>query len=504
MAGAPKKPRHGLLRRFAPRNDISNLLNRMAKISLPLSLSAFALACGVAPAPSRAQEGERRHPPALPLRPPKPAPASDAPSRAARRTPIVEVVERDAPTVVNISTEQRVENNPFRNDPFWGFFGGFPGFPGPGGEPQGDGEGFVQNSLGSGVIVDPAGYILTNNHVISGASRIQVTTVERKTYTAEVVGADAGSDLALLKIEDGHGHFPAVKIGASSDLMIGETVIAIGNPYGLGHTVSAGILSATGRTLPGEGKSFSDFLQTDAPINPGNSGGPLVNLNGELIGINSAILAKGQSIGFAIPVDRAKKIMRDLRERGAVRPLWLGVQVSEQNERQRAKSGRDGLLVTRVYASGAAADSGLKPGDLITKLAGRELVGGPDFETALATASPGEALPFAALRRGQPLTGTLRAAAAPKAVSDGLLAELTGLAVGDGNGAAEIRRVSDHTPAAEIGLKPGDFILMINGRQTPTAAAVKESVAAALGQEGISVVVQRGRGRYRITLPLGI
>ena len=460
---------------------------------------AFVIACTRAPAAP-----EPRAAGASAAAPARAAPRTgESAGRAARRTPIVETVERVAPAVVNISTEQRVQN-PFRADPFWNFFGD-PFFGGNGGGNGGEGEEqMVQNSLGSGVIVDPAGYILTNNHVISGASRIQVTTVDRKTYTAEVVGADGATDLALLKIENGRGTFPTVKIGSSSDLMIGETVLAIGNPYGLSHTVSSGILSAIGRTLPSENGrgGFSDFLQTDAPINPGNSGGPLVNILGELIGVNTAVLAKGQSIGFAIPIDRAKKIMGELRT-GGVRALWLGMQVNEQDARQRVRSGRDGLLISRVFSSAAADAAGLKAGDLLYKLNGREMRSLADYDTALAALSPGENAAIEYLRRAAAVKGAIRIAAAPKAVDEGLLFDLLGLKVGDGDGAAVIRAVGRDTAAAETGLAAGDRILKINGQPTPDAAALKRVLAGALGQDAVSLVIQRGRGYYRISLPMG-
>ena len=464
----------------------------MTTRTLTFATPLLALACSLSSPDSSAQSS-----PHASAQPPAAAAAPHghlSPGAAARRTPIVEVVEKVAPSVVNISTEQKVEN-PYRN-PFFGF-GMF-------GDPFGGGdEEQVQNSLGSGVIVDAQGYILTNDHVVARASKIQVTLLDRRTFTAEVVGADAASDLALLKIENGKGNFPAVKIGSSSDLMIGETVIAVGNPYGLSNTVSSGILSAIGRTVNTSGKQYSDFLQTDAPINPGNSGGPLVNILGELIGINSAILAQGQSIGFSIPVDRAKKIMGDLRASGSVRAVWLGFQVTEPDPRKSRGVLPDGLIVNRVYTGSAADAAGIHAGDTLRKFAGRSITSQADVDTALATVNVGESVPVEISSHGKTEAKTIKIIAAPKEVSDALLYDLLGLKIADGEGAAVIAAVGRDTPAAEIGLNRGDFILKINGQTTATASALKRAVAAALGQEAVSVTVQRGRGYYRITLPMG-
>ncbi len=470
--------------------NLTTMTTRTSAIALPL----LALACTLSTPESGAQSAPRAAAPSAAVT--AAAPARLSANAATRRTPLVEMVEKVAPSVVNISTEQRVEN-PFRSNSFFGFFGD--PFSGNGGENEN-----VQNSLGSGVIVDAQGYILTNNHVIAGASKIQVTLLDRRSFTAEVVGADAASDLALLKIENGRGSFPAVRIGGSSDLMIGETVIAIGNPYGLSHTVSSGILSAIGRTVNTASKRYSDYLQIDAPINPGNSGGPLVNIMGELIGVNTAILQQGQSIGFAIPVDRAKKIMGDLRASGAVRAVWLGFQVSEPDPRKNRGVLPDGLIVNRVYTGSAADTAGIRPGDTLRKFGGRPIASQADVDTAIATVSIGETVPVEISRHGKIETRTIRITASPKEVSDALLYDLLGLKVTDGEGAAVIAAVGRDTPAAEIGLNRGDFILKINGQPTANAAALKRSVAAALGQEAVSVVVQRGRGYYRITLPMGI
>src|SRR5215471_21349173 len=210
----------------------------------------------------------------------------------ARRNEIVDVVEKVSPAVVNIAAEQNVRRNRSMFDTF--FFGMDP-------RPA--------KSLGSGVIIDPKGIILTNDHVISGASRIVATTKAGREMECEVIGSDADNDLAVLRVKKSGPALSTIHLGTSSDLMIGETVVAIGNPYGLSNSVSAGVLSAIGRSVPGENQRvYSDFLQIDAPINPGNSGGPVVNIQGDMIGVATAIIGGAQGIGFAIPVDRVKRI----------------------------------------------------------------------------------------------------------------------------------------------------------------------------------------------------
>ncbi|HYB53798.1 MAG TPA: trypsin-like peptidase domain-containing protein, partial [Thermoanaerobaculia bacterium] len=237
--------------------------------------------------------------------------ASPLPSR---RNEVVEVVEKVAPSVVNIAAEQIVRQRPSMFDEF--FFGL---------DPRQRRE--RSQSLGSGVIIDPKGIILTNDHVISGASKIIATTKSGQELECEVVGSDADNDLAVLRTRKTVAPLPAIRLGTSSDLMIGETVVAIGNPFGLSNTVTAGVLSALGRSVRGNENQrlYTDFIQIDAPINPGNSGGPVVNIQGDLIGIATAIIGGAQGIGFAIPVDRAKRIKDDLLAFGEVRAVWVGL-----------------------------------------------------------------------------------------------------------------------------------------------------------------------------------
>ncbi|HXX31624.1 MAG TPA: trypsin-like peptidase domain-containing protein, partial [Myxococcaceae bacterium] len=231
-----------------------------------------------------------------------------------RHTAVVEVVQKVGPAVVFIGTEQRVDSR-LRGSTLEDLLLG----------PGRSAERSIQ-SLGSGVIIDPGGLIVTNNHVIRGASAIHVILSDGRQLEAEVVGSDAGNDLALLRVQ-ARGPLPAAQLGTSADLMIGETVVAIGSPLGLQRTVTVGVLSATGRSFKTRTETFDDFLQTDAAINPGNSGGPLLNLDGEVIGINTALLTSAQGIGFAIPVDKVRRIVNELRSFGKVRPVWVGIGV---------------------------------------------------------------------------------------------------------------------------------------------------------------------------------
>ena len=231
------------------------------------------------------------------------APANMTPAQRSRMTPVVEAVTRAAPSVVSVLTEQKSQENPFG-----GLFG-----------VQEDEES-GKTSLGSGVIVDPRGLVVTNEHVVAGAARIRVQLSDGRELPATLIGADQSFDLAVLQVDAGGKELPALRIGTATDLMIGETAIAIGNPFGLSHTVTSGVISALHRVVRAKSRTYEDFIQTDAQINPGNSGGPLLNIQGELIGINTAVHSGGPGIGFAIPIDPGARH----RERSvAVRPRAL-------------------------------------------------------------------------------------------------------------------------------------------------------------------------------------
>src|SRR4029453_13421028 len=256
-------------------------------------------------------------------------------------SPVVDVVQKVGPAVVFIGTEQVVDRR-MRGTPLEELLLG------EGRRPRRQ----TVQSLGSGVIIDPSGTIVTNDHVIRGASAVHVVRADGRQIDAEVVGADAQNDLAVLRIQS-KTPLPAAKLGTSSDLMIGETVVAIGSPFGLTKTVTSGVISAVGRSFKANEEIYNDFIQTDAAINPGTSGGPLLNVDGEVIGINPAIFGGAQGIGFAIPADKVRRIVAELKNFGKVRPAWVGINVVELSPRTARRLGWErnyGVLVDSVDA----------------------------------------------------------------------------------------------------------------------------------------------------------
>ena len=311
-----------------------------------------------------------------------------------------DAVDTAAPAVVNIYTRKLVadrSSNPLFNDPFFRrFFGDR--LPAP--------QKRLENSLGSGVIVNDHGFILTNNHVISGADEIEVALHDGRSIAAAIVGTDPESDLAVLKIDIEDA--PAIVFGHSKTLRVGDVVLAIGNPFGVGQTVTSGIVSATGRSRLGL-STFENFIQTDAAINPGNSGGALINSVGQLVGINTAIFSRSggsQGIGFAIPVSLAKGVMKQIIEHGRALRGWLGVEVQDLNPTLAESFGLSeagGALVAGVQQNGPAAAAGLKPGDIIILVNGNIISGNRSLMDAIANNPPGSVLVLDVFRQGQQL-----------------------------------------------------------------------------------------------------
>src|SRR5437899_5537333 len=309
----------------------------------------------------------------------------------ARRTPVVIVAHDVLPAVVNIQTEstiRRREVDPFF-DPF-GFFGGRD-------------RTFTSQSLGSGFIWSSDGIIVTNNHVVEGASRITVNFNDGSQLPAKLIGIDPDSDVAVLRVDA--SRLLAAPIGTSSDLMIGETVVAVGNPFGLSGTVTTGVVSALGRSVPSKeaGRTFTDFIQTDASINPGNSGGPLLSMEGKVIGINTAIYANAQGIGFAIPVDRARKVIQDLLRYGQVHSAWIGAVTATLTPEEAKRIGTRvsrGALVARVFGGSPAQAAGLKAGDVITTVGGKAVDSREAFSTYTSTIASGQPLDLTIAREG--------------------------------------------------------------------------------------------------------
>ncbi len=308
--------------------------------------------------------------------------SSDRPG--AEEDTIAKIIEKAGPAVVKIETYTTTSEsaNPMFNDPFFREFFGQSA-------PQ---EQRVQQGLGSGLIISADGYILTNEHVISGAQKIQVNLAgEDDPLPAEVIGSDHDLDLAVLKIDAG-SDLPVLKLGSSSDVAVGNWVIAIGNPYGLDHTVTVGVISAKGRPVTVDDRNFRDLLQTDASINPGNSGGPLLNLQGEVIGINTAVSSQAQGIGFAIPSDTVNGVLDDLVQDGKISRGWLGVQIQDVTDSIAETYGLSepkGVLVSDVL-DGPAADAGLMKGDIITAVDGKKVSTADELLATIQKAEPGE------------------------------------------------------------------------------------------------------------------
>ncbi|MFC1488616.1 DegQ family serine endoprotease [Thermodesulfobacteriota bacterium] len=318
-----------------------------------------------------------------------------------------QLAEKVSPSVVNIRTVKTIKGGGrvFRNfhrrpqgndDPFQDFFDRFFG--------NGPQREFKQRSLGSGFIIDQNGYIVTNNHVVEHADEIQIKLKNGNEYEADIVGRDPSTDLALLKIEAKH-NFPFVALGNSDDLNVGEWVVAIGSPFGLEHTVTAGIVSAKGRVI-GSGP-YDDFIQTDASINPGNSGGPLINMKGEVVGINTAIIAGGTGIGFAVPVNDAKGVIQQLKEKGEVTRGWLGVSIQDVSEEvsdyYQLKS-NEGALVAEVFEGDPADLAGIKPGDIIVEVNGEKIKSSRDLTGFIASVPVGGVAGIKVLRDGKSKT----------------------------------------------------------------------------------------------------
>jgi len=334
---------------------------------------------------------------------------SDKKTTAERKTPVIvrngdlpsfaDLVEVLKPSVVNISTTNVVKPRGFfrgpkspygENDPFEDFFKRFFG-----NAPQ---QEFKRQGLGSGFVITEDGYVVTNNHVIDRAEDIEVILENGKKYTAEIIGKDPKTDLAVLKI-DPEESLTAVQFGNSEDLRIGDWVMAIGNPFGLGYTVTAGIVSATGRSL-GLG-AYDDFIQTDAPLNPGNSGGPLFNLSGEVIGVNTAIAARGQGIGFSIPINLASSVINQLKDNGKVVRGWLGVIIQEITPEIAESIGLEstnGALIADVSPDSPASNAGLKRGDVVIKFNGEDIEDFSDLTRFVGVAKPDSDVTLTVLR----------------------------------------------------------------------------------------------------------
>jgi len=382
--------------------------------------------------------------------------------------------------------------------------------------------------MGSGVIVSPDGKILTNAHVVKDADEIKVTLGDKRTFQAKVIGADPDSDIAVIKIDA--KDLPTATLGDSSKLRVGEIVLAVGNPFGFNQTVTSGIVSATGRTNV-KIIAYEDFIQTDAAINPGNSGGPLVNIYGEVIGINTAIATRTggyQGIGFAIPSNSAKRIMEDLLTEGKVRRGLLGVHIQDVTEALAKSFGRDtadGALVNNVVPGSPADKAGIQPGDIILEFNGQPISNAGQLRNVVAAEKPGATATVVVFRNKKKLslpvtiqerTKDSFAATEPSGEFGertlkqlGLeveklppsLSERLGLSKGEG---IRVKDVNPGGPGARMGIMPGDVILEVDGKSIRDVEEFNEAIAKAEKNENhiLRLKVRRGNGTLYLAGPL--
>jgi Do/DeqQ family serine protease len=423
----------------------------------------------------------------------------------ARRSKVVEAVEKISPSVVNISSEYDVYNqtNPFftfrRDQQFHDFFNDF--F-----EPR-----FRNKSkrvtLGSGVIIDGTrGYILTNAHVIEKTSTITVTLNDDREFTAQLVGADPESDLAVLQISTDES-LPSVNMGNSHDLMIGETVIAIGNPFGFSNTVSTGVVSATDRSIKSGDRVFRHFIQIDAPINPGNSGGPLVNILGELIGINTAIYADAQGIGFAIPIDRARSIIDNLITYGRVVQAWTGLIVQNVDQDISDYLGIDqkyGVVIKDIFPESPAIKGDFKKWDVIVAVDGETVQHKDAFDQIIRQHSAGDTLKVQINRSGSMMERVLTTRPYPVERADQLAMDLLGIRVvsKSGHQGVMISEMARNARLFSIGVRPGDWIRRINDMPIDTHEDFNKALITYRSNRSLVLLITRNGKGYYITLEL--
>ncbi len=432
-----------------------------------------------------------------------------------RESAVVRAVRKVSPVVVNISTEFEVRKrtNPFSGFGFDSYFDSFfRDFLDPGFEHR-----YKRTSLGSGVIIDgKRGFILTNEHVIKKTGTINVVLKDGREFSAQIVGADPDSDLAVLRIAS-KSPLPDIEMGDSDGIMIGETVFAIGNPFGFSNTVTTGVISATNRSFRVNETVYHDFIQTDASINPGNSGGPLLNINGELIGVNTAIYAKAQGIGFAIPINKAKKIVSDLIKYGEVVHAWIGITVQKIDERLSQYlnlSDKIGVLVKKVENNSPAYKTGISNGDIILSIGTTTIYSEKGYQTIMRDFSEGETIVINVLRNGNKKRFAVKATVFPKELAMDLAYNLFGIAVENlsiknryryKTDAREGVVISDLHPQsylARIGASQGDIIRQMNDITINNIKDFEKAVIKYRQKSSIVILLQRGNQLYNITVKL--
>lgn len=441
-----------------------------------------------------------------------PAPAAAVPGSFA------DLAKRLSPTVVNVKVTkiEKVGLSPMfqlPEGPFGDFFKQFPNM-----IPQGP-ENRRTQGTGSGVIISSDGYILTNNHVVEGAKEVTVTVGDKEEYKAEVVGRDPKTDLAVLKIKPKE-NLPAAQLGNSDQINVGDWVLAIGNPFGLSHTVTSGIVSAKGRVI-GAGP-YDHFIQTDASINPGNSGGPLFNMNGEVVGINTAILPYGQGIGFAIPINTAEQIIPQLEAKGEVTRGYLGVSIQSLTpELTKALKLEDsqGALVSEVTPDSPAAKAGIQRGDVIVSFGQKPVEDARALPIMVAGTPVGQEVPITVLRNGEKhqlsvMVGKLPSERAEEGTSIqptqgkwGLqlqdlspqLASRLGVKAGQG---VVVAGIQNGSPAERAGVHSGDIILEMNRQPVHSVGEAREVVTKASEKDPLLLLVKRDSGTFYVTVTM--
>jgi len=478
----------------------------------------IALVAGVALGAFSASRAELRRPPLVAQAPVSPIPVLPVQMPPQGGT-FASVADAIKPAVININTvskgpglQGRTPFEEFFGEEFFRrFFGEVP-------------ERIPQRSLGSGVIVDPTGIALTNAHVVDKATEIEVVTLDGGKHRAKVIGVDKKTDLAVLKLDDGKASFKFAKLGDSDRIQVGDWVLAVGSPFGLQATVTAGIISAKARQL--DQGPFDDFLQTDAAINPGNSGGPLVNMQGEVVGINTAIVAGGSGIGFAIPSNMARKIYSELRDKGRVTRGWLGVSIQPLTpELARSFGSKDakGVLINEVMPESPAAKAGIKPGDILLEFDGRSMDGTGDLQRAVGFFSPDRTAKVKILRdQAEKLVEVKvgqapdeRQAAQQQRPGGGRARSMLGLEVRPvtpeiarqlnlrSTDGVIVYRVEDGTAAAEAGVQRGDVVKQLNGQIIRTMADFERLTRDMKEGDPLTVLLQRGAMSLYVAFRVG-
>jgi len=483
----------------------------LKKTTLAAAVSAIALGAGVTgyQLHQNPQAFERFAPMAAAEAAPATVPTVPVASGTVGLPNFTTLVAQHGSAVVNITVEQPAQKamlaegeNPFEGTPFGEFFRGLP---------QQRPDMAPQHGLGSGFLISDDGYLLTNAHVVGEAKTVRVKLTDRREFDGKVIGRDKASDVALVKIDA--KSLPFATLAKPRDLQVGEWVVAIGSPYGFENSVTAGIVSAKGRTLPGDG--YVPFIQTDVAVNPGNSGGPLFNMNGEVVGINSQIYSRSggyQGLSFAIPVDVVQRVSTQLKTDGKVTRGWLGVTIQEVNEDLSRSFKLDkphGALVSAVSENGPAKAAGLKSGDIIVALDGNIIEASADLPQLVSAVPPGKSAKLDVVREGKPITLSVKLAAFPdkegKVLADASEAKgaKLGVVVAELNAqekkelgiehGVRVERVA-RGAAARAGIQAGDVIMQLNGKRIDSAATLKDEAGKLAYGKPAAMLVKRGEG----------